>query len=70
MEEDMFFTRQTLAVFQDLLSRMRWSVTDQNADLAWEQLKQARNELIQAANEPQPGAPPAQPVVPQIPPAQ
>ena len=32
---------------------MRWSVTDANADVAWNQLVQARNELYQAIQEAQ-----------------
>ena len=47
----MNFTRQTLAVFQNLLATTRVSVLDNNADVSFKQLIDARNELNEAIRE-------------------
>lgn len=47
----MNFTKQTLSVFQNLLANTRVGVLDPNADVAFEQMKQARNELNRAIQE-------------------
>jgi hypothetical protein len=47
----MTFSRQTLAVFQNLLATTRVSVLDNNADVSFQQLIVARNELTEAIRE-------------------
>lgn len=47
----MNFSKQTLATFQALVANWRIGVLDQNADVAFEHMKQARNELNQAIQE-------------------
>ena len=47
----MQFSKQTLATFQNLLATTRVSVLDSNADVAFKQLTDARNELNEAIRE-------------------
>jgi hypothetical protein len=47
----MNFSKQTLVVFQQLLAMQKISVLDQNADQAYSQLAQARQELNVAIQE-------------------
>ena len=47
----MTFSKQTLAMFQNLLATTRVSVLDQNADISFKQLLDARNELNEAIKE-------------------
>ena len=47
----MNFSKQTLAVFQNLLATTRVSVLDNNADIVFKQLLDARNELNEAIKE-------------------
>ena len=47
----MTFSKQTLSVFQNLLATTRISVLDQNADISFKQLLDARNELNEAIKE-------------------
>ena len=47
----MQFSRQTLAVFQNLLATTRISVLDNNAYVSFQQLIVARNELMEAIKE-------------------